>query len=377
MTIDDLACKIKTRENCMLKFHKFKKTLEYNLPQALEFLKLALINYEKPETYSLIDIEVVNFIAYISDHLSLDEKTNLISPIKEILNELKNTNSNTPLWLIDFVDLKLASLPDPNDPRYITQIKNLISKYNDVVELRLALATAMTSYSCDTENEKEFQKSLKLFTELECFFEKKMKLSDRYRIHFPPDPIKLFFQLKTWATLNYVSYLQYNHRNQEAINLLISALKHPWIHRIGEKDRERLERKLELAQLSCSTVAVSSEPQYIIETQINNTITNSPNSDIQQGNTASSKTSTYKIIDVKQIIELVKLLKQINLKDLSPNKKEELQDYIEFFQDIKTEKDIKDSKFKIMWQRCETFFSKISALALTIKPILDLFSKYT
>lgn len=339
MQINDTntPCKIQRREHSMLKLEQFKDELEDdNTSEALKCLEEAILYYEKPEIYEEVDVELVHFLMRLTENLSLEQKKKIGLYIKNLNHENKSIDSFN--WLLDFIELLLGSCTSAEDPFNILSLKALIKKYPNIMELRLALAIAKANNACSTRNKADFQDSLKIYEELGCFFQKRLRLSDRWRRHFPPDPLENFFTGRINTTLNYAIYLTLLGDYQNSIEILNNTLKSDWIKKAYQKDVDKLES--ELRRIMSSEISKEKTPifQYTttnIGTQLTNNINNSPFTHVEQGNKAiftstvngdsvtSIQSKPLEENDRKKIIELIQ--KPEVLMALSPEQREELE----------------------------------------------------
>lgn len=345
MTTDDLnsPCKIQKRENFILKLEDFEEHLEDdNASEGLKSLETALLYYEKPEIYEEVDVELVHFLMRLIGKISLDKKKKFGSDIKKVLIEIRKIKSNDSFgWLLDFIELLLVYFPNSENELNILSLKTLIKKYPDVMELRLALAISIAKNACTKRDESAFQESFRIYEELDHFFQKNMKLSDHWRLHFPPNPRKQFLSGRILTILNYALYLKFSERYQASIALLDNTLKSDWIKKTDCADINKLKAELRGV---CSLQMIKKTPTVQnIGTQFNTHINNSPNCHVEQGKNATCKNT---------------ISQGIYLKNLSINTSQELKS---FPQD-------KDAKSKTRWQKLKMILSEI----LFFAPIIDM-----
>ncbi len=238
------------RDNLMLKLEDMKLHLYHNRPEeSLESFKDALSSYAVPEIYSRFDVELVHFFIYLDENLPIHKRCEISKKIKDLIENFKNTRHTVvPAWLLDLISLTLAGFSPSEDPRDIKSIRNLINMYPDSMELKLFLALALIQDSIDTDNEKGFKESLKIFKNLYSLFSKKAERANRFRLYFPENPEQLFNRLRIWATLQYSEYLQIHDRDQEAIQLLNSQMEEPWYRSACESDRTNVRIEVKLIQ---------------------------------------------------------------------------------------------------------------------------------
>ena len=315
MEIDDTntSCKIKRRENFMLKLEQFKDDLEDDkMWEALKCLDEAILYYEKPEIYEEVDVELVHFLIRLTKNISLQKKKQIGLYIKNFHPEMKSNDSLT--WLLDFIGLLVGSCPSPDDPFNILPLKNLIKKYPDIMGLRLALAIATADKACSQLNESDFQASLKIYEEFDCFFKKKQRLSDRYRRHFPPDPLESFLGGRINTVLNYVIYSNLLGCYEDSSTKLTNALKSDWIKKAYSEDIQKL--KNELKGVLYLKMNKQNSTVNIIGTQFITNVDNSPNAHIEQGtsatftsgiseNVTSMQLKTLEETNIQKIIESI------------------------------------------------------------------------
>lgn len=238
---------MQNRENLMLKLEEFRKHLCYDrIEESLFSLREALSFYEKPEIYDGLDIELIHFIIQLDDTLTFEKRSKVSKEIKKILSNFKN--SNIPFWLLDAINLTLASFPNSDDPKDVLSLRKLIEKHPTSMELRLALALALVQDSIEKNTEFGFKESLNLFSDLAPLFSKNEELSSRFRIYFPINPEMLFVRLRMWALINYSSFLQNHERDEEAIQMLISQSSEDWIRLASNSEKTQFQTEIKILQ---------------------------------------------------------------------------------------------------------------------------------